>query len=344
MREDRNTSPQGRPAGALQRVAAKPAQALAHVDLHTLLTELWARLTSREELGWNGPTVMLGDAVAERLASTLDFHENRFSVTRIRDMFSALYRRLDEPRATIQGATFLALGCGSANPLGLSMLMCALGARHAVGIDLDPVADAARAARGMVRVVQSLLLDPRTICVDHAITREQIIANIDGIDLAGLQRGDPGALGARFGYHNASAADMPLPDGSVDIVVSNSFFEHLPDVPAVLRELHRVTSPGAYSTHAIDGVDHRWYRDGSLHELAFLREPGPGLLRGTNRIRPLEFAALFEGHGFEVQQIRPTFRVALSDEQIAGFAPPWNSMPREVLEVTRATFVTRKPA
>ena len=44
--------------------------------------------------------------------------------------------------------------------------------------------------------------------------------------------------------HTASAAEVPEPDASFDFAFSNSVLEHIPDLPAVLREVARVLRPG----------------------------------------------------------------------------------------------------
>jgi ubiquinone/menaquinone biosynthesis C-methylase UbiE len=49
----------------------------------------------------------------------------------------------------------------------------------------------------------------------------------------------PGAVNLR-----ADAGQLPLPDASFTTCVSNSVFEHLPDLDACLREAHRVLRPG----------------------------------------------------------------------------------------------------
>src|SRR5687768_16765727 len=45
--------------------------------------------------------------------------------------------------------------------------------------------------------------------------------------------------------HTASAAELPEPDASFDFAFSNSVLEHIPDLPAVLRDVARVLRPGA---------------------------------------------------------------------------------------------------
>lgn len=44
--------------------------------------------------------------------------------------------------------------------------------------------------------------------------------------------------------HEADAAVLPIPDGSVDAVICVQVLEYVADVPAVLGEMHRVLRPG----------------------------------------------------------------------------------------------------
>ena len=52
-----------------------------------------------------------------------------------------------------------------------------------------------------------------------------------------------GVLG-RVRFEVADAADLPLADDSIDVAVSTLSLHHWRDVPAILRELHRVVRPG----------------------------------------------------------------------------------------------------
>ena len=45
-------------------------------------------------------------------------------------------------------------------------------------------------------------------------------------------------------FETALADDLPFADGSFDRIFAHALFEHVPDPPAVVRELHRVLAPG----------------------------------------------------------------------------------------------------
>lgn len=67
-----------------------------------------------------------------------------------------------------------------------------------------------------------------------------------GLDLsAGMLR----AMGelrrsGRLSLVQADAQQLPLPDGSVDVAMAMHMLYHVPDVPAAIRELRRITRPG----------------------------------------------------------------------------------------------------
>jgi arsenite methyltransferase len=50
--------------------------------------------------------------------------------------------------------------------------------------------------------------------------------------------------------HEAPAESLPLPDGSIDLIVSNNGFNNVADVEAVLAECARVARPGAQLVYA----------------------------------------------------------------------------------------------
>lgn len=63
------------------------------------------------------------------------------------------------------------------------------------------------------------------------------------IDAPGLQKAHV-RFGDRVTFFGASGDRLPLPDGSLDVVVYNHIYEHVVDQDAVITELGRVLKPG----------------------------------------------------------------------------------------------------
>lgn len=61
---------------------------------------------------------------------------------------------------------------------------------------------------------------------------------------ANARKGGDGQLIANVEFHLATIDRLPLPDASVDCVISNCVINLAPDKPAVLREIARVLKPG----------------------------------------------------------------------------------------------------
>ena len=62
--------------------------------------------------------------------------------------------------------------------------------------------------------------------------------------LIGVELVDFTDVPAGIEAHNADLAKLPVPDGSVDLIMSRSVFEHLTDPDAVYVEMARVLRPG----------------------------------------------------------------------------------------------------
>ena len=73
-------------------------------------------------------------------------------------------------------------------------------------------------------------------------------ARVTGIDLTErhveLARSHVEALGLTAAIVQGDAEQLPLPDASFDRVSSNGVLHHTPDMPAALRQIHRVLRPG----------------------------------------------------------------------------------------------------
>lgn len=85
-----------------------------------------------------------------------------------------------------------------------------------------------------------------------AIARRRATCTVIGVDLApemlatAEARARDAGVGERVRFAVADAAALPLDDASVDVAVSTLSLHHWHDVPAILRELHRVVRPGGH--------------------------------------------------------------------------------------------------
>jgi SAM-dependent methyltransferase len=327
--------------GELSPLRSTHSHNLADVDTHALIVELANRAERGISIG-RGPTILPADAVVEHLGKAVDVHWNRFSMQRQCDLFWMFVLGVNPPGPPIEGEVYLDLGCGSIHPYGFGMLMCLLGAKQSIAVDLAKPQDVPRAVRNLARLADWLLQNPKRLVRDLPITRDQIERNLASFDLDALRNGDPSGLRDHVVFRCEAADALSLATGSVGVVVSNSFLEHVDDIHAVLSELARVTKQGGFGVHAIDTVDHDTYARTSLMPLDFLRRPAGAMVNGSNRLRFHEYGPVFEQHGFEVRESVPSQRIQLSDEEIASFAEPWSKMPREALEVVQGRIVVRK--
>ncbi|MBR7743454.1 class I SAM-dependent methyltransferase [Phycicoccus sp. BSK3Z-2] len=86
------------------------------------------------------------------------------------------------------------------------------------------------------------------------------------IDEPGLEKARA-RFGERVDFRVARGEDLPLPDGSADVVVLNHIYEHVVDPEAVVADIHRVLRPGGL---LYLGVGHRWQVVEPHHRLPFL--------------------------------------------------------------------------
>lgn len=320
---------------------------LAHVSLGDLGAELLNRLTksashdSRKDLERHLQLLTKLHDVTETL---MDVPENRRSVAHFASQFRFAHHCWKTHRIPFQGAVHVDIGCGSVNPLARMFTHLMLGAKRIVGIDLDMPTALEESARNLARLASAAILDPSRLYGDYPITSKDVLANLEGFDLAKLQRGDPaGAPPARMALLQKPIEATGLEKASVDVIVSNSVFEHVSDIDATLAELARITKPGGFGLHGIDTVDHRWYGEPHLHQLDFLTIPSKEkIVFGCNRVRLFEFPAYFKRHGFEVLDHWFHNKIAITPEFRARLVAPWKSMSDEQLDTTWAQVLIRR--
>lgn len=113
--------------------------------------------------------------------------------------------------------------------------------RHALGRDGDPTPDSDWTAERPFTGLRALDIGCSAgfIADELAATGAETMG-VD-IDTEALQKA--AARFPRVSFREARATDMPLDDGSVDIVVFNHIYEHVVDPEAVVEEIRRVLSP-----------------------------------------------------------------------------------------------------
>jgi SAM-dependent methyltransferase len=97
-----------------------------------------------------------------------------------------------------------------------------------------------------------------------------------------------------------------LPNASVDLILSNSVLEHVSDMDALTRDLHRLLAPGGAMLHLVDYRDHYFrypYHHLLWSDAVWDRWLNPGDLP---RWRIRDHVECFERHGLHVETLRAT--------------------------------------
>lgn len=332
--------PPSSPAGS---VRTTPRSRLdAPIDL--LITELTERVRTGEQASSPNLERLLGVLAAE-IVSRRSSHD-RYSPQASAVHLSNLLGHPDVTRPALpelRGATCLDFGSGGLSPLGGLFTLLLAGAQKGIALDLDNVQSLPCATQALYHVLCAALTGTLRPAVPGPA--DQIISRVSTFNITRLSNGDPSGIDAtRLQYMRTPLADAALDDGSIDLLFSNSVLEHVLDVESVLAEMARIIRPGGLAVHAIDGYDHRYYQQpNSINPHAFLfDDSGARMLHGCNRIRPLQFAPLFELAGFEIRKIDEANHVPISDAEFARLAPPFRELPRRHIEVARARYYLRR--
>lgn len=332
------------PAGHLTHFGTSKNESLKSFSIGEIFSELIRRTSSNAKASTE-EHAYLAHQLYSNLRRFSDVHLNRHSVTNLKNVCSAFLRPNINYRLPIKDSTWVKLGCGSINPWSFSFLLLALGAKRAIPIDLDPVGDKEQACRTLAEIVKTLLVNPALIIGGDSagITPQDILNNLNGFGLEELSNGSvSGITESRLDYRLESVYELSVPHASVDVVVSNAFFEHVPDVDRAVESIARITKPGGYGVHIIDTIDHWVYGDPDSGPLDFLKvDSSVPLVNGCNRVRPKEFPAIFEKHGFEVLHTSYSNEISLTEDERRSFVSPWSSMQLEDLAPTVINIAVR---
>ncbi len=320
---------------------------VSQIPLAELAAGLLAKLTASSQGGSRfeqerclAVLLRLQDAIE----SAVDTQQNRFSMSLAAVQMKNIRYAHYKYGLPLAGAVHVDFGAGAISPAQRMFTHLMLGVRQAHLVELDPIPDVGAVLQSLARLMGETLIDPQRLFADLPITRELILTNMRGFDFAKLRKGDlEGVDPTRLMLHSCLLERAPIGPASVDVVVSNSVMEHVPDPDAAVAAMARITRSGGFGLHGIDTIDHRWYGNPSLPPFEFLTlESKESIVHGCNRLRICDYPAIFERHGFAVLELSQSNPLPMADEVRARLLEPWRSMPAADLLHSWGMFIVRK--
>jgi len=241
----------------------------------------------------------------------------------------------DEPFEVVE----LGTGWYPVIPIGLALN----GARTVWSVDRNPLVEHGRVVETLRRYLK--LADRVTVTRPELLDRmRQLVETADEYDAFALLR----ELGIVVRVGDARSID--LPDGSIDLLVSNNTLEHIPGeiIAGILREFRRLAGPDSVMSHFIDLADHYAGFDKRITVYNFLKyrertwRVFNSSLHYQNRLRVPDYRALHASAGWKIVDERSTSRPV---EQLRSIklAPEFAFYSEEELLVCK-TLMTSRPA
>jgi hypothetical protein len=226
-------------------------------------------------------------------------------------------------------------------PLGLALS----GARRVLSFDLVPLLDPARVL-GTLKMYRRLAHAGRLPALEpDACDRiDEVLARAAGRSAQWLLE----AFGVCV--RRADARRTGLPEGSVDLFVSNNTLEHVPGdvLSGVFREFHRVGHEGSVMSHFIDMADHYAGFDPSITVFNYLKYSSRtwalfnNRLQFQSRLRLPDYRALHRETRWLILEEDLHAEPAALLRQVE-LAQEFRALDEEALRVTEA-WITSGPA
>lgn len=149
--------------------------------------------------------------------------------------------------------------------------------------------------------------------------------------------------------HPHRFGELPVANGSMDLICSFAVLEHVRRPAKAARECVRVLSPGGYSLHNILSYDHRSFNpEANLSPIDYLRyapDEWEAAIRDTfpqNRVLPAHWRRHFGAAGLAEVDYR-CLRFHMVDEaERARLHPDWRDLPGTVLGEVECEILSQK--
>ncbi len=259
-----------------------------------------------------------------------------------------LVKLLGEHGRSVEGASAFEVGTGRKIDLPLALYLC--GAREVHTYDLHQylkselvlwALDSMRPRKDeVVKIFEGLApaadVERRLEALLEATTLESVL------EIAAIR------------YHApADAATTALADGSIDIHLSYTVFEHIPGpvLVEILREAGRLLSPDGLALHHIDPSDHFSHDDDSISMTNFLQftdrewdRLADNQFAYHNRLRVDDFYKIYEDAGHEVVHSYEHLHEECLKEITSGFplADRFKGIDPKRLATTKVGIVSRR--
>ena len=243
------------------------------------------------------------------------------------NMFAGISKGHD---ITLSGKRVLDFGCGYPRPIGLAILHYLCGAERVLALDTQDFHDQAAVAIAAAGTLISVLTGRLKLDFEElGATWSSVRKRIADFDIEKLLRNDVvGGIPDNICLMQSRYENLPEAQKKFDIMVSHSVFEHVDNVPEVLRELRENISDDGFMYIAIDYCDHRIYTvdsGASIWEYMMDDDDSGGAI---NCIRHSTFMQMIKDSGFEVVECQPSIVVPSKDER-SRFLSKYQTMPEE---------------